>query len=215
MTVELNCYRNMMVNNFQLHFSPVHSQAPNRNGALCKGSLWHLLCGNKIKLLSTRIWYCCLQWPQAFTEILNGKCASNKSNRWALELATYYITVEWISEAHSKAADCLLQLVDVKDNPTTPIVSIHMLVMSTPDCPTTGTNSKTCNSTDTTLPIDASTIDRVNACPPLTDDQKDTLRLMQRMDPFCKCISKRSSMAKHPHMKLTHLPTLMACYWLK
>ena len=27
------------------------------------GSLWHLLCCDRVELLSTRIWHCCLQWP--------------------------------------------------------------------------------------------------------------------------------------------------------
>ena len=38
---------------------------------------------------------------------LNGKNANNKVNRWSLELATYSITLEWISGAQNKAADCL------------------------------------------------------------------------------------------------------------
>ena len=33
------------------------------------GSLCHLLCCNKVELLSTEIWHCSPQWPQAFTEI--------------------------------------------------------------------------------------------------------------------------------------------------
>ena len=41
------------------------------------------------------------------TKFLNGKNASNKVNRWGLELATYNITFEWISGACNKAADCL------------------------------------------------------------------------------------------------------------
>ena len=43
-------------------------------------------------------------------KFLNGKNANNKVNRWGLELATYNIIFEWISGAHIKAADCLLQL---------------------------------------------------------------------------------------------------------
>ena len=38
---------------------------------------------------------------------LNGKNANNKVNRWGLELATYNITLEWISGAKNKAAYCL------------------------------------------------------------------------------------------------------------
>ena len=33
------------------------------------GSPWHLLCCNKVELLSTRIRHCCTQWPQTSTEI--------------------------------------------------------------------------------------------------------------------------------------------------
>ena len=59
-------------------------------------------------------------------KILNGKITNNKVNRWSLELATYIITFEWILDAHNKAADCLLQLVDAKDTPATSTTSIHM-----------------------------------------------------------------------------------------
>ena len=41
-------------------------------------------------------------------QFMNGKNANNKINNWALELATYNITFEWIIGAHNKAADCLL-----------------------------------------------------------------------------------------------------------
>ena len=32
---------------------------------------------------------------------------NNKVNRWGLELATYNITLKWISVAQNKAANCL------------------------------------------------------------------------------------------------------------
>ena len=41
-----------------------------------------------------------------FAWFLNGKNASNKVNRWSLELVTYNITFEWISGVQNKAADC-------------------------------------------------------------------------------------------------------------
>ena len=44
---------------------------------------------------------------------LNGKNENTKINRWGLELASYNITFEWISGARNKAADCLLQLVEL------------------------------------------------------------------------------------------------------
>ena len=59
--------------------------------------------------------------------------------------------------------------------------------IATPTC------SKTHNPTDTTLPTDVKTTlntDKVNAPPPLMEDCKDTLWLMQKTEPFCKCISK-------------------------
>ena len=99
----------------------------------------------------------------------------------------------WISGACSKAADCLSCLVDVKNTPATPTASINMLVPSTPDVPATQTHSKTHNTGDTT-PADTtptSPNDKVNAPPILTADQKEAPRLMQRMDHFCKNISKR------------------------
>ena len=67
-----------------------------------------------------------------------------------------------------------------------------MYITSTLDGPLICTHSKTCNSVDTTPadPTTTSTNDKVNTPQPLTEDQKDTFRLMQRTDPFCKCISK-------------------------
>ena len=121
---------------------------------------------------------------------LNGKNANNNVNRWPLELAAYNITFEWISDAHSKAADCLSCLVDVKDTPATSTASVHMLVTTTPHGHATHISSKTHNTTDTTPPTDTPTINKVNALPPLMEDCKDTHWLMQRTDPFCKCIFK-------------------------
>ena len=126
-------------------------------------------------------------------KFLNSKNAKNKVNRWSLELTTYNIIFVWISGAHNKAADCLLQLVDVKDTPTTFTASINMLITSIPDGPATHTHSKTCNPRDTTPPTDLQTTsknDKVNALAPLIEDHKDTLQLMQRTDPCCKHISK-------------------------
>ena len=72
------------------------------------GSLWSLLCCNKVELLSTGIHDIVVHNDhKPLQKFLNGKNATNKVNRWSLELATYDITFEWISGAHSKAADCL------------------------------------------------------------------------------------------------------------
>ena len=40
-------------------------------------------------------------------KLLNGKNANNKVNPWSLELATYNITLKWISGVQNKAVDCL------------------------------------------------------------------------------------------------------------
>ena len=155
MPVELNCQRNMMVKNFQLHSFPTPSWTVNENGAL-----WN-------------------KKPMVFTML--SPSTNNKVNRQSLDLATYHITCEWMSGAHNKTADCLSWLVDIKDTPTIPTVSINMLVTSNPDGPPTHTNSTTCNAANTTPLVDSTTawsIDKVNAPPPLTENRKDTLRLM-------------------------------------
>ena len=90
-----------------------------------------------------------------------------------------------------------------------------MVVTSSPDGPATCINSKTCIQADTTPPTDpaaTSATDKVNAPPPLIEDQKDTLRLMQRMYPFCKCISKRLLSGKAPSHEVdtfTHIKGLI------
>ena len=54
-------------------------------------------------------------------------------NRWELELATYNLTLKWISRGHNKAADCLSCLVELPhDRPTT----INMLSATNSDGPT-------------------------------------------------------------------------------
>ena len=72
--------------------------------------------------------------------------------------------------AHNKAADCLSQLVNVKDTPAIPTALINMLVTSTQDCPATHNHSKTHNTVNTTPadPMTTSTNDKVHAT--LTED---------------------------------------------
>ena len=72
-------------------------------------------------------------------KFLNRKNA-NKVNRWGLELATYNITLEWISGAKNKAADCLSHLAEL---PQTPSVSINMLSVSNTDGPALNTRNQT------------------------------------------------------------------------
>ena len=65
-------------------------------------------------------------------------------------------------------------------HPSNPTALIKMLVMSTLDGPATHTYSKTCNTAGTTPTnlMTTLTYDKVNVPPNLTEDQKDTLRLM-------------------------------------
>ena len=74
------------------------------------------------------------------TKFLNGKNVNNKVNRWALELATYNITFEWILGAKNKAADCLSCLVEL---PSMPSASINMVSVSHTDGPAFNTRSQT------------------------------------------------------------------------
>ena len=66
-----------------------------------------------------------------------------------------------------------------------------------------------------TDPTMTSTTDKVNEPPPLIEDQKDTLYLMQRMDPFCKHISKILLSGKAPSHEVdtfTHTKGLICKY---
>ena len=74
------------------------------------------------------------------TKFLNGKNANNKVNRWELELATYNITVEWISGTCIKVADCLSQLVEL---PCDTQILINILSVSNTDGPAFNTRSQT------------------------------------------------------------------------
>ena len=122
-------------------------------------------------------------------KFLNGKNTNNKVNRWSLEIVIHNITFGWISGTHNNAADCLSQFVDVKDTPVPLTMSIYMLVTSTPDGPATCICSKTYTTSPTYIKTMSNT-DIMNAPPPLMEDCKDPLHLVQKTDPFCKCISK-------------------------
>ena len=151
---------------------------------------------------------------KAVQKFLNCKNANNKVNRWSLELSIYNINFEWISGACKKAAHYLSGLVDVKDTPEIPTDLINILFTSTPDGPAIHIHSKMHNTANTKPadPTTASTGDMVNAPPSLTEDRKDTLRLMQGTDPFCKHISKRLQSGKAPSQKVdtfTHIKGLI------
>ena len=72
------------------------------------------------------------------TKFLNGKNAKNKVNRWRLELATYNITFEWISETKIKAADGLSCLVELSH---TTSALINMLSAPNTDGPAFNTRN--------------------------------------------------------------------------
>ena len=141
----------------------------------------------------------------------NSKNTNNKVNKWSLELATYNISLEWISGAKNKAVDCLSRLV----TPTTK--SINMLTASFNDGPAFNTRGCTQSTSDCTLalPTDTSPHLSQDATPTpqsLTADHLDALLQMQRTDPFCKCISKRLLNGKAPHHEFdtfTHVKGLL------
>ena len=198
-----------------VYSSCTHLQAPNGNGApqnrkpIAITMQW--LGGTTIYRDLTLLSAMTTSPYKSFWMVKN---ASNKENRWSLELAIHSIKLESISGAHKKVADCLSWLVDAKDTPAILTALINMLVTSTPDGSATHAHSKTCNTANTTSAdlMPTSCYDRVNMPPPLTEDQKDTLRLMQRTDLFCKCISKRLLSGKAPSHKVntfTHIKVLI------
>ena len=118
-----------------------------------------------------------------FMKFLNGKNANNKVNRWGLELATYNITVEWISGAKNKAADCLSCLVEL---PQTISAPINMLSVSNTDGPTFNTRNQTqqhltSNTTTAQLSITHEVSPAPNPTPKsLTVDKLEALLQMQK-----------------------------------
>ena len=124
----------------------------------------------------------------------NEKNANNKLNRWGLELATYNITFEQISGARIKAADCLSHLVEL---PQDKLTTVNMLSATIFDGPAFNTRSRTAHHTsseDATSQSDAvapDVIDAPSTTPKsLTINRSQALLQMQKMDPFCKQISK-------------------------
>ena len=147
-------------------------------------------------------------------KFLNGKNADNKVNRWGLELVTY-ITFEWISGAHNKAADCLSHLVELpQDKP----VPIYMESVTNMDGPAFNTRSQIhqCLSLDTSTPQPDITPEVSEVTDPtaktLTADRLQALLQMQKTDPFCKRISKCLSNWKAPQHEtdlFTHVRGLL------
>ena len=113
------------------------------------GSLQCILHSHKMKVLPARSWNHSMQWPQTTGKISQWKNANNKVNRWALELATYNITFEWISGAQNKAADCLSQLVEL---PQYRPATVNMLSATNLDALAFNTRSRTAQHTTTEDP---------------------------------------------------------------
>ena len=143
------------------------------------------------------------------------KNANNKANRWGLELATYNITFKWISEAKNKAAYCLSRLVEQLSAPP---AMINMLTVTHTDGPTFNTRSQTRqDSTSQYNTTQANTTPEVSPNPTptpktLTVDRLEALLLMQKTDPFCKCISQHLLHGKAPQHKtdlFTHIKGLL------
>ena len=100
---------------------------------------------------------------------LNEKNTNNKVNRWVLELATHHVTLEWISGAQKKAANYLLQLVELsQQKPAT----VNILSATNLDGTAFNTRSRTAHCTTTEDPTTTPT--------PLTTDRLQELLQMQR-----------------------------------
>ena len=102
--------------------------------------------------------------------------------------------------------------------PISTSTSVNMLTASPTDGPAFNTRSHTqhtsSNATSTPHPNTSPQISQQSTTTPkpLTVDRLDALLLMQRTDPFCKCISKRLLNGKAPHHKFdtfTHVKGLL------
>ena len=135
---------------------------------------------------------------------LNGKNKNTKINRWGLELASYNIKFEWISGAKNKATDCLSRLVELpqkhqkKPNGTKPML-INMVKASTTRSRMRNTTLVEGTKEQPPLKMDINTdntpvteVSKGTTSSNSEDNSRDTsVKKMQSMDPFCKCIMKR------------------------
>ena len=157
-------------------------------------------------------------------KFLNRKNANNV-NRWRLELATYSITFGWVSEAWNKAANCLARLVNLSNDC---MATVTLLTATNPDGPAFNTRSKTSLQHQTTMETETSDTQSIKntATPglttvettqdktpkPLKANRCEALLQMQRMDPFCKFISRLLSNGKAPQHEadlFTHIKGLL------
>ena len=138
---------------------------------------------------------------------------------------TYNIIFEWIAGAQNKAVNCLSRLVKLPNNNN---ATIKMLTATISNGPAFNTRSKTSHQCQTTMNAEPSNtypyretvkpdFTTVKAThdvtpKPLTDDRHKALLQMQKMDPFCKCISKCLSNGvapKHEANLFTHIKGLL------
>ena len=146
---------------------------------------------------------------------MNGKNANNKVNRWGLELATYNITLEQISGAKNKAADCLSCLVEL---PLTPSAPINMLSVSNTDGPAFNTRSQTqqCLAPYMSIAQPSITSDIASTPDPtpksVMADRLEALLQMKKTDPsaggISKCLSNGKA-SKHETDLFNHIRGLL------
>ena len=142
-------------------------------------------------------------------KFLNGKNANNKVNRWGLELATYNIVLKWISGARNKAANCLSRLVKLPNNTKATVMMLTAINLARLAFNTQSQTSQQCQTTKDIRPSntpsitnpatsDLTTVETTQdiTLKPLTAKRHEALLHMQRMDPFCKHISKILSNGK-------------------
>ena len=135
---------------------------------------------------------------------LNGKNENTKINRWGLELACYNITFEWISGARNKAADCLLQLVELPEKHQKNLSGTKPTPINMVKAVTTRSGTRktpTVKETKKPQPMEP-ILDKGETSETMINNEttnnsrenspKDTsIKEMQSTDPFCKCIVKR------------------------
>ena len=137
------------------------------------------------------------------TWFLNGKNKNTKINRWGLELASYNITFEWISEAKNKAADCLSRLVELPEKHQKNQNRMKPMLINMVKAVTTRSGmskTPTIKETEKQLPLEIN-INKDNTSETAVSKEttgnsrennpKDTsIKEMQLTDPFCKHIVK-------------------------
>ena len=135
---------------------------------------------------------------------LNGKNKNMKITRWGLELTSYNIKFKWISGAKNKAADFLSRLLELPEkhqknpNGTKPmLINMVKAVTTRSGMRNTTLVERTKNQSPLRMDINTGNTPRTEVSKKTTsnnceDNSRDTsVKEMQSMDPFCKCIMKR------------------------